>query len=85
MSWTIDHYQAVRENLSDDSREVFDEMAYQGLRLLEVAGPAEASRFRARWHRAVTQSGVEYAPPERLRNDYYLAAWNFAKEHGAGE
>jgi hypothetical protein len=71
--WTKEHYSAVREHLSTDSREVFDEMAANGLRLLEVVGTEDATLLRARWHQAVKKAGAEPAPPEILRNDYIIA------------
>lgn len=73
-NWTSENYPAVREHLSSDSREVFDEMAEHGLRLLEVAGTAESLLFRRRWHRAVKRAGLDSVPPEQLRIDYIISA-----------
>jgi hypothetical protein len=69
MSWTDENYPAVREHLSEESREVFDDMAEYGLRLYEVVGLRDALKFRRRWDKAVKLAGVEPAPPEQMRND----------------
>ena len=73
MNWTIFQYPSVRSHLSEDSRAVFDRMAYEGLRLQEAAGDLSVPALLNRWRRAIHTSGVTSAPAHRLRHDYITA------------
>ena len=74
MSWTSENYPKVREYLPEKHRAVFDQMAYEGRRILEALDGAPLIPALRNWISACEKAEVPVVASHTLRRDYITAA-----------